>query len=245
MEGIGVGIGSILEAAGDAGDKVIGSLGRAIKDTFSGAGSASNELVRAIGDSSAEIIDAGGNAVKNSAEGVSYIFREIFGGLPNLLIWIVLLPLIGYIGYLKFTGQLGHCHFCHQDPDLSISAPIPESGPGVIVGKLEPEAAPSASGPEPQTEELVPPPNNLEQMEIYSEMIPNEPHYDNRRRNQRPLPSIPPYRGTFKSTQHHFQGPILTQSTNRRRLNRQKLNRAIEFIKTEALYDSPRGADRV
>ena len=140
LEGIGQGIGSVLQAAGEAGDKVIGALGKAIHETFSGAGGAGKDLVEAIGDSTTEVIDAGGNAVKNSAEGVSYIFDSIFGGIPNLLIWIVLLPLLGYIGYLKFTGRLGNCGCCQRDLEMSISDLVPGRVPGVIIGKIESES---------------------------------------------------------------------------------------------------------
>jgi len=109
IEGIGRGLGAALEAAGGAGDKVIHSLGRALKDAFSGAGEAGDHLVRALGDSSSKVLESGGKAVKDSATGISYIFKEIFGGIPGIIIWTILLPLAFYVIYLKISGRLGDC----------------------------------------------------------------------------------------------------------------------------------------
>eukprot|EP00111_Clytia_hemisphaerica_P023515 TCONS_00069291-protein len=132
IEGIGLGLASVLEAAGNAGDKVISSLGTALKDTFNGAGNGGATLVKAIGEGTADVIDSTGTAVKNSLTGVSYVFKEIFGGIPGLLIWVVLLPLGGYIIYLRATGQLGNCVCagCRQGVDLTpekkTEAEVPE-----------------------------------------------------------------------------------------------------------------------
>eukprot|EP00111_Clytia_hemisphaerica_P000788 TCONS_00002305-protein len=114
VEGIGMGLASVLEAAGSTGDKVISSLGRAIKDTISGVAGGGEKIITAIGESGGKLITSTGTAVKDSLTGVSFVFKEIFGGIPGMIIWVILLPLGVYVVYLRITGQIGGCRTCRN-----------------------------------------------------------------------------------------------------------------------------------
>lgn len=120
---IGRSIGAVLESAGDAGSEIISTLGSAIKDTFDGFGDSNAKIIESLGNSASDVISSMGGAVKDAATEVSYIFKEIFGGIPGILIWCILGPLTIYIIYLSVTGRLGpfcHCHRAVNNTDNDI-----------------------------------------------------------------------------------------------------------------------------
>ena len=121
LGGLGMALGSALEAAGQAGNTIIQSIGSAIKTSFQGFGEADKQIIDSLGNSASKVIKSTGTAVKDAATGVSYIFKEVIGGLPGAIIWTLLTPTIIYLLYLRITGKLGGpCPCRTPDPPSSV-----------------------------------------------------------------------------------------------------------------------------
>ena len=127
ISGLGIALGASLESLGSAGSEIIGSVGSALKESFEGFGNADEKIINSLGNGLSNVISSSGHAVKDASTGFAYIFEKFFGGIKNILVWLVLLIIVLYLVYLKISDQKSVCKCTKPHHKSNMLRNLPEN----------------------------------------------------------------------------------------------------------------------